>query len=61
MDSAVTLAEAGAAGFDTYALSFLYGQRHAVELAAARRVAAALSAREHRTVHIDLSALGGSG
>jgi len=60
MDSAVTLAEARAAGFDTYALSFRYGQRHAVELEAAARVARALGASEHRIVTVDLSALGGS-
>ena len=60
MDSAVTLAEANAAGFRTYALSFRYGQRHVQELEAAERVAAALGASEHRTVTVDLSALGGS-
>ena len=60
MDSAVTLAEAKAAGYAPYALSFRYGQRHEIELAAARRVAAALGAVEHRTVHVDLAAVGGS-
>jgi 7-cyano-7-deazaguanine synthase len=60
MDSAVALAEARAAGFAVRALSFDYGQRHSVELAAARRVASALGAEEHRVVRIDLSALGGS-
>lgn len=60
MDSAVTLAEARAAGFAVHALSFRYGQRHELELAAARRVAAALGAAEHRVVALDLSALGGS-
>jgi len=60
MDSAVTLAEARARGFETFALSFNYGQRHAVELEAAARVAAAASVREHRVVTLDLSALGGS-
>jgi len=60
MDSAVTLAEARAAGFDAWALSFRYGQRHAVELAAAARVAAALGAVDHRVVTVDLRALGGS-
>lgn len=59
-DSAVTLAEARAAGRETYALSFDYGQRHRRELEAAARVAEALGAREHRVVKIDLSALGGS-
>ena len=60
MDSAVTLAEAVARGFDTYALSFRYGQRHAVELDAAARVARAGGAIEHRIVDLNLSALGGS-
>ncbi|MFT5079571.1 MAG: 7-cyano-7-deazaguanine synthase [Bacteroidia bacterium] len=60
MDSAVTLAEARAAGFEPYALSFRYGQRHAIELAAAKRVTAAAGVRDHRIVDLDLSALGGS-
>lgn len=60
MDSAVTLAEARAAGFAPYALSFRYGQRHMVELAAAERVSAAGGALEQRVVTVDLSALGGS-
>jgi 7-cyano-7-deazaguanine synthase len=60
MDSAVALAEARARGFACHALSFDYGQRHAVELAAAARVARALEVREHRVVRIDLRALGGS-
>jgi 7-cyano-7-deazaguanine synthase len=60
MDSAVVLAEAREAGFAPRALSFDYGQRHAVELEAAERVARALGAVDHRTVRVDLSALGGS-
>ena len=60
MDSAVALAEARAAGWRCYALSVDYGQRHAVELRAAARVAEALWAAEHRVVRVDLSALGGS-
>ena len=60
MDSAVTLAEARAAGFGPFALSFAYGQRHRVELEAAERVARAGQALEHRTVTIDLASLGGS-
>ncbi|QDU66507.1 7-cyano-7-deazaguanine synthase QueC [Engelhardtia mirabilis] len=60
MDSAVVLAEARAAGFEPHALSFRYGQRHAVELDAAVRVCAALVVADHRVVTIDLSALGGS-
>lgn len=60
MDSAVSLAEARAAGFETYALSVRYGQRAECELAAAARVARALGVREHRIVALDLSALAGS-
>ena len=60
LDSAVTLAEARDAGFETYALSINYGQRHEVELDAATRVAEALGAKEHRVVTVDLSAIGGS-
>jgi len=60
LDSATCLAIARAAGFDCHALSFSYGQRHAAELAAARRVAAALGAVEHRVMNIDLAAFGGS-
>ena len=60
MDSAVVLAEAVARGFDAHALSFRYGQRHEVELAAAARVASAQGAADHRVVTVDLSALGGS-
>lgn len=60
MDSAVALAEARAAGFACHALSLDYGQRHAAELAAARRVATALGATEHRIVALDLRAFGGS-
>ncbi len=60
MDSAVALAEARAAGFTCHALSLDYGQRHAAELAAARRVAAAIGAAEHRIVALDLRAFGGS-
>ena len=60
MDSAVALAEARAAGFATHALTVAYGQRHRCELAAARRVARALGASEHRELALDLAALGGS-
>lgn len=60
MDSAVVLAEARAAGFAPCALSFDYGQRHRVELAAAARVARAGGAAEHRVVTVDLDAIGGS-
>lgn len=60
MDSAVALAEARAAGFDAFALSVRYGQRHHAELAAATRVAAAIGAREHKVLDLDLRAIGGS-
>jgi 7-cyano-7-deazaguanine synthase len=60
LDSTTTLAIARAAGFDTYALSFQYGQRHAYELEAARRVATALGAKDHVIATIDLRVFGGS-
>lgn len=60
MDSATTLAIARADGFDCHALSFQYGQRHAVELDCARRVAAALGAAEHRIIALDPAAFRGS-
>jgi 7-cyano-7-deazaguanine synthase len=60
LDSATALAEARAAGFETYALTVLYGQRHAVEREAARRVARALGVARHIEQAIDLRAFGGS-
>jgi 7-cyano-7-deazaguanine synthase len=60
MDSATTAAIARADGFDVHPLSFLYGQRHAVELEAARRVAAQLGLRPPAVVQVDLRAFGGS-
>lgn len=60
LDSTTTLAIARAAGFDTYALSFDYGQRHVYELEAARRVAIALDAMDHVVATIDLRVFGGS-
>ena len=60
LDSATTLAIAKAEGFLPAALSFRYGQRHAVEIEAARRVAAAQRVALHRIVEIDLAAFGGS-
>jgi 7-cyano-7-deazaguanine synthase len=60
MDSATCLAIAKADGFAPHALSFRYGQRHAIELEAAATVAKALGAVEHRIVDIDLRAFGGS-
>ncbi|MBM3725325.1 MAG: 7-cyano-7-deazaguanine synthase QueC [Acidobacteria bacterium] len=60
LDSAVCLAKAVHDGFEAYALSFDYGQRHAVELQAARRVAQRLGARDHITVPVNLRLFGGS-
>lgn len=60
MDSATAGAVARHQGFELYALSFRYGQRHAAELEAAGRVAKWLGARRHVVLDIDLRALGGS-
>jgi 7-cyano-7-deazaguanine synthase len=60
LDSTTTMAIAIAGGFEAYALSFDYGQRHNPELEAAARVAKALGAREHRIAKIDLRVFGGS-
>ena len=60
MDSATTAAVARRRGFEVYALSFRYGQRHAAELAAARRVAEQVGVARHAIVDIDLRAFGGS-
>jgi 7-cyano-7-deazaguanine synthase len=60
LDSATVLAMARAQGFECYALSVDYGQRHHAELAAAQRVAQTLGAAEHRVVNIDLTGFGGS-
>jgi 7-cyano-7-deazaguanine synthase len=60
LDSATVAALARRDGFDTYALSFAYGQRHAVELDAARSVAAHLGVVDHKVVTIDLRTYGGS-
>ncbi len=60
LDSATVLAIARAEGFACHALSLDYGQRHRAELAAARRVAAALGAVEHKILPLSLDAIGGS-
>jgi 7-cyano-7-deazaguanine synthase len=60
IDSTTTLAIAIAEGYEPYALSFDYGQRHQIETAAARRVADSLGAKEHRAAKIDLRIFGGS-
>jgi 7-cyano-7-deazaguanine synthase len=60
LDSATVLAIARSQGYECYALSIEYGQRHRAELDAAQRVAAVLGAREHRTMRVDLAGIGGS-
>ncbi len=60
LDSATTLALARTQNFECYALTFAYGQRHAVEVGAAERVAKSVGAKEQRTIEIDLRAFGGS-
>src|SRR5438270_3062194 len=60
LDSATALAIAKRDGFRPYALSFRYGQRHAIELDAARRVAAAAEVERHLVVDVDLTVFGGS-
>lgn len=60
LDSTTTLAIARAQGFDVYALSFAYGQRHSHELVAAQGIAARYGAKEHRVITIDLGGFGGS-
>jgi 7-cyano-7-deazaguanine synthase len=60
IDSTTTLAIAIAEGFEAYALSFDYGQRHQIETEAAHRVADSLGVKEHRIAKIDLRVFGGS-
>ena len=60
LDSATVLAIARSEGFEPYALSFSYGQRHVWEVEAAKRVAASVGAVEHRIASIDLRVFGGS-
>lgn len=60
LDSATCLAIARDMGFETYALSVAYGQRHAAELNASKRLAAALGAREHHLAQVGLGDFGGS-
>lgn len=60
LDSATVVAMAREQGFDCYCLSVEYGQRHVAELEAARRVAAALGAKQHRILHMDMNQFGGS-
>jgi 7-cyano-7-deazaguanine synthase len=60
LDSATVLAIARERGYECYALSFDYGQRHRAELTAAARVAEQLGAREHRVMQVPIGQLGGS-
>jgi len=60
LDSATVVAMAREQGYDVYALTVLYGQRHAAEVDAAKRVAKALGVAEHRFVRVELDAIGGS-
>lgn len=60
LDSATTLALAIERGFEPYALTFRYGQRHAVEIRSATRVAEAFGVRDHRIAEVDLRLFGGS-
>jgi 7-cyano-7-deazaguanine synthase len=60
LDSTTVLAMARADGYECYALTFRYGQRHTVEIEAAARVAAVLGAKAHRVADVDLRWIGGS-
>jgi 7-cyano-7-deazaguanine synthase len=60
LDSTTTLAIAKDLGFDCYALSFNYGQRHIAELDAARRVAESIDVSDHKTINLNLAQIGGS-
>ncbi len=60
LDSATIGAMAAAGGYDLYALSFRYGQRHAIELEAAAKVAQSLDVKEHKIAELDLRLFGGS-
>jgi 7-cyano-7-deazaguanine synthase len=60
LDSATVLAIARSQGYECYAISFDYGQRHRAELAAAARIVDAMQVREHKTIKLDLRNIGGS-
>lgn len=60
LDSATVLAMVKGEGYEPFALSFRYGQRHAIELEAARRIAVSQNVSRHVTLDIDLRAFGGS-
>lgn len=60
VDSTTTFAIAQSQGYEVYAMSFCYGQRHSIELDRARQIAATMKAKKHIIVNIDLRAFGGS-
>jgi 7-cyano-7-deazaguanine synthase len=60
IDSTTAMAMAISEGYEVYSLSFRYGQRHAIELEASKKVAKALGARTHKIIDIDLRQFGGS-
>lgn len=60
LDSATVIAQAKSDGYDCYALSFDYSQRHQVELNAAKRLCQQFGAKEHKIIKLDLSQIGGS-
>ena len=60
LDSTTALAVALAEGFEVYAISFQYGQRHAIELTSARRIAKAYAVEKHLVIDVDLRVIGGS-
>ena len=60
IDSTTTMAIAREEGYEVYALSFQYGQRHSIELDSARKVATTLHARQHLVINLDLGRIGGS-
>ena len=60
LDSATVLAITKKLGFEIYALSFSYGQRHGIEIESAKKIAEKYSAREHKIAKIDLRIFGGS-
>ncbi len=60
IDSTTTLAVSIHAGFEPYAMSFRYGQRHTIEVEAARTIVRSMRVRKHSIVDIDLRSIGGS-
>ncbi|HOK66299.1 MAG TPA: 7-cyano-7-deazaguanine synthase QueC [Anaerohalosphaeraceae bacterium] len=60
LDSATTLAIARHQGYECFAITFQYGQRHSIEVEAAKRIARSLKTAEHRLIPIDLASFGGS-